>query len=95
MHLQFDCLYAPYNNITQEHPQQVMKELGILYQYATPQSIADQWWFWNCENVPVNLPPFLSVLDIVDPTEFVGFGLTEEIAEKIKNYQKLQTTVIL
>lgn len=87
-HLKFDCLWALYNDIEQDHPQKVMCELGIKYQYSTPQSIADQWWFWNCENVPDKLPPFLRILDIKDPLEYVGFGLSKEEAESLRDYIK-------
>ena len=85
-HLRFDVLWAPYNNVKQDHPQKVMKELGITYQHATPQSIADQWWFWNCENVPEQLPPYLKVMDL-NPMEQIGWGLSKESAEKIRDYQ--------
>ena len=69
-----------------EHPQQTMKRLGITYQHSTPQSMGDQWWFWNCENVPEPLPEHFSILDCDDPSEMVGYGLSEQDAEKIKNY---------
>lgn len=59
-----------------------MKHLGITYQHATPQSIADSWWFWNCQNVPQNLPPYLSELK-VDPLAVVGRGLSQQEAEEI------------
>jgi hypothetical protein len=65
MHLRFDMITAYHSGAT-EHPQKVMKDLGITYEDATPQSIADQWWFWNCENVPDTLPRYLSELN-VDP----------------------------
>ena len=52
-----------YESGTKEHPQKVMKELEITYQHATPQIIRDQWWFWNCENIPEQLPPYLEVYD--------------------------------
>ena len=61
------------------HPQKAMKELGITYQHATHQSMGDQWWFWNCENLPESLPPFLTELKL-DPMDSIGFGLTQEIA---------------
>lgn len=69
------------------HPQKAMVELGITYQHATPQSMGDQWWFWNCENSPDNLPPFLTVLEL-DPMEQIGFGLNLEKAEEIRDYKK-------
>lgn len=47
-HLRYDCLGA---NAAGEfrHPQEVMANLGITYERAIPQSIADQWWLLNCE----------------------------------------------
>lgn len=44
------------------HPQKSMRELGITYSKAVPQSIADQWWFYDCENIPEKLPPFLTYM---------------------------------
>ncbi len=68
-----------------KHPQQVMEDLGITYQEATPQSIADQWWFWNCKNVPDKLPEYLSDLNL-DPMECIGFGLSKELAAEIRDF---------
>jgi len=65
------------------HPQKVMKELGITYIHATPQSMMDQWWFWGCENIPSELPIFLSPLNI-DPMDCMGFGLRLDSANKIR-----------
>lgn len=80
-HLRFD-LY----NYSGPHPQTKMKELGISYQHSTPQSMGDQWWFWNCENVPDPLPEFLSVADL-KPMECIGYGLSQADAEAIRNYK--------
>lgn len=76
-HLRYRVIEAP-----KGHPQKVMKELGITYQHATPQMIADQWWFWNCENLPTELPEYLDEL-IADPFKMIGYGLSKEDAEKI------------
>ena len=67
------------------HAQVVMRELGIKYQHSTPQSMGNQWWFWNCENTPEELPSFLSELGL-DPMEQIGFGLSKEDAEKIRDF---------
>ena len=75
-----------YESGAKEHPQKVMKQLGIIYQHATPQSMGDQWWFWNCENIPEPLPPFLEVADW-NPMEMIGWGLRKEDAEKIRDYK--------
>jgi len=73
----------------QEHPQETMKRLGITYQDATPQPMGDQWWFWNCENVPEPLPEHFSVMDI-DPMEHIGRALSQKEAEDIRDYAGLE-----
>ena len=67
------------------HPQAVMKELGITYQHSVPQSISDSWEFWNCENVPSELPKYLRVADW-NPMNRIGWGLSEADAKKISEY---------
>ncbi len=68
-----------------KHAIEVMRELGITYQHSTPQSMGDQWWFWNCENIPDELPKYLTPLEM-DPMECIGYGLSKEDAKKIINY---------
>lgn len=70
-----------------EHAEIVMKEMGITYQYSTPQSMGEQWWFWNCQNVPEPLPSYITPLDL-DPMDCIGYGLSPEEAGKIKERQK-------
>jgi hypothetical protein len=86
-HLRYDCLYGVHEDeeMPKGHPQEVMKRLGITYQYATPQSISDAWWFWNCENIPELLPPYLEVKNW-DPMEMIGWGLSKEEAEQIRDF---------
>lgn len=67
---------------TNKHAQLVIKDLGITYQHATPQSIADQWWFWNCENIPNVLPEYLTELNL-NPMDAIGYGLSKETALSI------------
>jgi hypothetical protein len=57
--INYSCMAA---NIAGEyrHPQIVMRELGIVWQQSVPQSAIDSWEFWDCENLPENLPEFLS-----------------------------------
>ena len=80
-----DLRYSMYES-PEGHPQRVMRNLGITYQDATPQSIADQWWFWNCENVPVPLPRYLTILGL-DPMQQIGWGLSKAQAESICAYK--------
>lgn len=60
-----------------KHAQVCMEELGITYQLAVPQSISDCWRFFNCENVPDELPEYLSIRDFGDLNRLVGFGLSQ------------------
>ena len=85
-HLKYSYMTAQLKCGEMRHAQKVMKDLGITYQHATPQSIGDQWWFWNCENIPEKLPEYLTELD-ANPMECIGFGLTKEDAEKIRDYK--------
>jgi hypothetical protein len=95
-HLQFCLLAAHYEkermsdedfNLGMMHPQKAMKQMGIKYQHATPQSMGDFWWFWNCENTPDQLPLFLTVMKH-DPMDCIGMGLSQENAEAIRDFSK-------
>lgn len=69
------------------HPQHVMMALGISYQRATPQSIYDSWIFWNCSVDDIdNLPSYLKVLKAT-PSDFIGCGLSREMAEELESNQ--------
>jgi len=87
MHLRYCLMTANMDCKEMRHAQIVMKELGISYQHATPQSMSESWQFWNCENVPDPLPPYLSQID-ADPLNYIGYGLSKADAVKIKNYKK-------
>ena len=42
-----------------EHPQKVVKMLGIKYVFGEPNTLTDSWIFYDCSNVPEYLPKFL------------------------------------
>ena len=72
------------------HPQDVMKKLGITYTVAVPQSIADMWQFWGCENVPENLHGFLKVVDYRNPRNKYSClfkGRVDKIVAKYGEYE--------
>lgn len=58
MKLRLD-LQTAYNENVLEHPQIIMRKLGITYTASEPQSIADCWFFYGCENTPNPLPKYL------------------------------------
>jgi hypothetical protein len=76
------CCYGAHMDGESSHPQAVMKTLGITYQHSTPQSMAEQWWFWIPENLPDLLPKYITVTDI-DPMSFIGFGLDDQTAKRL------------
>ena len=48
------------------HAQTAMRHLGITYAKAVPHSVVDGWAFYHCENVPDNLPPWLTKHSLSD-----------------------------
>jgi hypothetical protein len=65
------------------HAQEYMRSIGITYEHATPQSIADCWWFWSCSNVPDPLPAALKILKVT-PRDAIGYGLSTEDAQRLE-----------
>jgi hypothetical protein len=65
--LRYDLISAALDAGETRHAQTVMRELGIIYKEAIPQSMADQWWFIGCSNVPEKLPAFLSPMQLATP----------------------------
>lgn len=81
--LRYDLIGAHMSG-EKRHAQEVMQVLGITYQHSTPQSISDTWWFWNCENIPEELPIFIGTLKTT-PNEAIGRGLSEADAKAIND----------
>ncbi len=86
-HLRYSYLTAEYDYNEDRHAQTVMKELGITYQKSVPQTICDQFWFFNCENIPDDLPGYITDLNLT-AEQCVGHGLSKEDVIKIDNYNK-------
>ena len=84
-HLRYSMMCASIDCNENRHPQIVMRELGITYKHSTPQSMADQWWFWVCESVPNELPKFLTPMKN-NPHDCVGYGLSKENADYIASF---------
>lgn len=81
------CLWDACDSGDNRHAQTIMNELGIKRLFDVPQSLYDSWWFLGCTKVPDILPKFLSVMTEVDPSRFVGFGLSENHAEALRAYR--------
>lgn len=65
------------------HAKIIMEELGITYFHAVPQSMLDSWWFFDCENVPSELPKYISDMSNSNPMSYVGWGLSHQKASEI------------
>lgn len=59
INLIYDIFNAHLKHNETRNAQIVMEELGITYETAIPQSLAEQWVFINCKNVPKKLPSYL------------------------------------
>ena len=59
------CMMEQHYAQVKGHPQEVMRNLGIKYKYAIPQSLGDQWWFIDCE-YNCELPSYLTVMEFTD-----------------------------
>lgn len=84
-HLRYDYMEAGLGCGENRHAQEVMEELGIKYQLSVPQSLGDQWWFFNCTNIPDKLPSYITILK-VKPEKCIGFGLSERDVREIKRF---------
>lgn len=69
-----------------QHAELQMKQLGITYIEAVPQSMYDSWEFWGCDNIPEDLPEYLKAYNN-SPLNYIGFGLSA--IEAIKLYQAI------
>lgn len=88
-HLRFNVRdYVEIFGAEAKHPREVIRDAGITYTVAIPQTIAGEWWFFNCENVQPHVEGIISTLDIDDTREYVGWGLSMEQANRIENYKK-------
>lgn len=83
------CLHGSCVEKDFRHPQDVMENLGITYNiYAAPQSMLDCWWFLGCENVPDELPSFITKMNNFVPHKNIGNGLSKGMVAKLELYEK-------
>lgn len=81
-HLRFD-LYGYNEKFT---PAKQLKRLGIKYKYWVPQTMGDQIWLLDCEDLPEELPYYLNYKDVPqDHNQWVGWGINKEVAEDLNS----------
>lgn len=72
-------LYGQAEAGDRRHAQEVMRSLGITYKEAIPSSVLDRWDFLFCENVPDELPKFMTARDeIPEMYHKPGYGRSQE-----------------
>lgn len=81
-HLHYDLIGADHAGV-KDHAQKVMRDLGIVYEIAVPQSMSDSWHFWACSNVPAELPPYITIREDWKPRNFIGWGLSKAEADRL------------
>jgi hypothetical protein len=57
------CMIGAYENGAKEHPEIEMKKLGIEYESTESFTISECWIFFNCINLPIELPEFLDIIE--------------------------------
>lgn len=63
IHIKF-CMYtAQCEMALKGHPLNIARATGITWKHAEAVPVADAWVFYECENIPNPLPPFLSVIE--------------------------------
>lgn len=81
-HLRLD-LEGMYYLGDKRHATEVMRDLGITYRVATPQSMGACWHFWRCEGIPAKMPAFIAEMDL-KPREMIGHGLSQADVDTIE-----------
>lgn len=69
MHLSYSYYQADMDGFV-GHAQKVFKVLGITYSHCVGQSIGDCFWFFNCKNIPDELPDCITELKGVNPYDW-------------------------
>jgi hypothetical protein len=90
INLTYDMLTARIKHGVTLHPQNELNRLGITYKYAVPQSVSDCWHFWDCKNVPENLPPYIKNMT-TDPASFLGHGLSQAMVDELSKGEMTPT----
>lgn len=83
INLSYDIIGAELKG-EKRNPREVMQSLGITSQHFTLQSVSDKWQFWNCQNVPKELPSFIKEFKL-KPKSLIGRQLSIEEIQAIKN----------
>lgn len=59
------------------------QDLGIDYSKAVPQTMGEQTWYFNCQNVPEELPDGWSIIE-GELEKFIGYGLSWDDVKELR-----------
>ena len=65
-------------------PFKEMERLCIKYMFSITHSIAEQVWFFGCENIPTELPGYIDILEITE-RQLLRCGLSQGDIYEMKN----------
>ena len=65
-------------------PKDELNKFGVTCQLSTQKGISTV--FWNCQNIPKDLPEYFIVSDDLPNTQNCLFPVTQEVANQINNY---------
>lgn len=76
-----------YDAVFREHPQKVLRDFGITYKKAVPQSIGNQWWFFDVQGDLSQLHKDLYEIKFKDDlSELIGYGLGIQDVINLQGY---------
>lgn len=76
-----------YDAVFKQHPQKVLRDLGITYKKAVPQSIGNQWWFFDVHGDLDKLHKDLYEIKFKDDlSELIGYGLCPQDVIQLQGY---------
>lgn len=81
VHIIFDCL--EYKGSLS--PKDQLEQMEIFYQIAVEQKIMNQWWFFAVDNLPEELPEYISIAKFNNLTDLIGEGLDKSDVEYLQS----------
>lgn len=89
-HLAFNLLAYAFCFVPRGAVDDELRDLGITWQYAMPyradSALPHSIVLWDCDNIPEDLPSYITYANELIPMDCIGCGLTVQMAEEINNH---------
>jgi len=82
------CYRTAYEAGYPQHARNVMHDLGIKFGRSIPQSVGDQYWFFDCEDLPEVLPDYIHKLDFTYDEYIADIRRENEIRKALRAASK-------